>query len=91
MRNGVCRDLNECEEGSFPCGPGAQCFNTQGGYRCQCPPNTQGDPYNSGCQLPGVECRTDGDCEKDKACDLASNKCFGKVSLELKLVCNQVF
>ena len=46
---GACRDYNECDEKSFPCGPGAKCINKVGTYDCRCPTGTQGDPYDTGC------------------------------------------
>lgn len=42
-----CVDVNECR--SNPCGSGAKCVNQIGGYVCQCPPGSDGDPYSSGC------------------------------------------
>ena len=39
-----CVDANECS--SNPCGRGARCLNQLGGYTCECPPNSDGDPYD---------------------------------------------
>lgn len=47
--DGLCRDINECEQQTFPCGPGAQCINTAGSFKCSCPPTNSGDPYGEGC------------------------------------------
>ncbi|KAI4577648.1 hypothetical protein MJT46_003483 [Ovis ammon polii x Ovis aries] len=33
-QNGVCTDINECEEDGIECGPGQMCFNTRGSYQC---------------------------------------------------------
>ena len=38
-----CVDLNECD--SNPCGSGAKCINQYGGYLCECPAGSSGDPY----------------------------------------------
>ena len=46
---GICRDYNECDEKSFPCGPGAKCINKVGSYDCRCPTGTQGNPFDNGC------------------------------------------
>lgn len=70
---GTCRDYNECEEKSFPCGPGAKCFNKVGalggGYDCRCPLGTVGDPF-VGCfpEQPQKNCLQDSDCPSDKNC-----------------------
>lgn len=49
-----CVDVDECERGS-PCGRGALCRNTEGGYRCECPPGFAGDPHSEGC-ISSNEC-----------------------------------
>ncbi|CAL5052077.1 unnamed protein product [Urochloa decumbens] len=33
-----CWDIDECKENPNPCPSGAVCHNTDGGYRCSCPP-----------------------------------------------------
>ncbi|RDD45038.1 Latent-transforming growth factor beta-binding protein 4 [Trichoplax sp. H2] len=33
---GVCKDLNECEQDSHECGANADCVNTVGSYECEC-------------------------------------------------------
>lgn len=76
MTNGICRDLNECEQTPFPCGHGAQCFNTVGSYRCQCPPGTEGEPNVSGCHRPEGSCLHDSDCPDHLACDTISERCY---------------
>lgn len=47
----LCRifiDLDECRHN--PCGAGAQCTNTKGGYTCSCPRGYQGNPTpEAGC------------------------------------------
>ncbi|XP_064459913.1 uncharacterized protein LOC135370150 isoform X1 [Ornithodoros turicata] len=76
MPNGICRDINECEQQPFPCATGAQCYNTVGSYHCNCPPGTTGEPYHAGCEPPKGECTTDTDCPQDKACDITVLKCY---------------
>ena len=38
-----CADIDECELGNA-CGTGSICTNTDGGYKCACPPGFSGDP-----------------------------------------------
>jgi hypothetical protein len=38
-----CADIDECELGNA-CGAGSICTNTDGGYKCSCPPGFNGDP-----------------------------------------------
>lgn len=33
-QDGVCADINECEEDGIECGPGQMCFNTRGSFQC---------------------------------------------------------
>lgn len=40
-------DIDECSERQ--CSRNAICTNTQGGYRCDCEPDTFGDPVIRGC------------------------------------------
>jgi len=47
--DGLCRDINECDQQTFPCGPGAMCINTAGNFKCACPPRSSGDAYGEGC------------------------------------------
>lgn len=44
---GGCVDINECT--GNPCATGAICYNEPGGYSCQCPRGSNGDPYRDGC------------------------------------------
>lgn len=39
-----CTDIDECNQ-TQPCAKGAACHNTAGGYTCQCPRGSAGDPY----------------------------------------------
>ncbi|CAG2101907.1 unnamed protein product, partial [Medioppia subpectinata] len=68
--DGFCRDINECDQQTFPCGPGAICTNTIGNFKCSCPPHSSGDPNGDGCfaEAPKQECLHDSDCHEDKAC-----------------------
>ncbi len=71
-----CEDLDECL--SKPCGTGANCINTPGGYQCQCPRGSKGDPYITGCVgLRTEECSADADCPGQLACitKQCSNPC----------------
>ncbi|KFM70914.1 Fibrillin-1, partial [Stegodyphus mimosarum] len=76
MSNGICRDINECEQSPFPCGTGAQCFNTIGSYQCRCPPGTVGEPFYSGCQRRQGYCQSDLECPNHLACDIEAEQCY---------------
>lgn len=55
-----CVDVNECELNSDICKGGGTCVNTDGSYRCECPPGLTLDATREWNQyqgyLPGVEC-----------------------------------
>ncbi|GBN12717.1 Fibrillin-2 [Araneus ventricosus] len=76
MSNGICRDINECDQSPFPCGTGAQCFNTIGSYQCRCPPGTIGEPFYSGCQRREGFCQSDLECPSHLACDVEVEQCY---------------
>ena len=42
----LCVDVDECKAEKNPCGTGAICLNTQGGYECQCQAPLVGAPGN---------------------------------------------
>lgn len=67
-----CIDINECL--GQPCGKGATCQNTQGGYECKCPSGLGGDP-NVACL---GEISTARQCSRsgDKSCP-AGEICSG--------------
>ncbi|XP_022668562.1 uncharacterized protein LOC111253451 isoform X4 [Varroa destructor] len=76
MPNGVCRDINECDQVPFPCATGAQCYNKIGSFECVCPTGTSGEPYQAGCEPPKGECTTDHDCSDHKTCNVSILKCY---------------
>ena len=41
--DGVCVDINECDEGSHNCAENSVCTNTDGGFACECKSGYQGD------------------------------------------------
>ncbi|UYV71427.1 dp [Cordylochernes scorpioides] len=88
MASGQCRDLNECEQSPFPCGPGARCYNTIGSYNCQCPPGTIGDPQYTGCTRPEGMCLSDIDCPSHLSCDLAKQQCYDPCMVQNPCVYN---
>uniref|UniRef100_A0A2M4DS15 Putative nidogen n=1 Tax=Anopheles darlingi TaxID=43151 RepID=A0A2M4DS15_ANODA len=53
---GQCVDINEC--GANPCPSGAVCTNLPGGYTCQCPGGSSGDPYSGGCSKSALQTTT---------------------------------
>lgn len=57
---GLCRDVNECLESPADrpaCGFRAVCKNLPGSYDCSCPPNLQGNPFQSCDKCDSEECR----------------------------------
>ncbi len=57
---GLCRDVNECLESPADrpaCGFRAICKNLPGSYDCSCPPNLQGNPFQSCDKCDSEECR----------------------------------
>ena len=67
-----CTDIDECRDN--PCGPGAQCLNENGAFKCRCPAGLNGQPYDAtGCQgVSRSECSTDGDCDGQLTCQQGS-------------------
>lgn len=66
-----CIDVNECINN--PCGRGAYCFNTKGGFTCECPRDSTGDPYGNGCiggggPMAKQECLENDDCDNYLSC-----------------------
>ncbi|XP_034647874.1 adhesion G protein-coupled receptor E3-like [Trachemys scripta elegans] len=60
----TCRDVNECLRFPGTCGPGAQCENTNGSYRCACPaghiPSTGSWVQNqTTCKAPSINCSSE--------------------------------
>ncbi|XP_022241756.1 fibrillin-1-like [Limulus polyphemus] len=82
MPNGICRDLNECDQVPFPCGQGAQCFNSEGSYICKCPWGTVGEPNFGGCKTLEGDCLVDDDCPSNQACDVTISKCHDPCLVE---------
>ncbi|CAH0764725.1 unnamed protein product [Diatraea saccharalis] len=48
-RTGQCEDVNECINGQANCAEVEICVNTEGGYRCECPPNWHIDNFKQRC------------------------------------------
>ncbi|XP_028175893.1 fibulin-2-like [Ostrinia furnacalis] len=48
-QTGICEDVNECVNGQADCAAVEICVNTQGGYRCECPPNWHLDDVKHRC------------------------------------------
>lgn len=63
-----CVDIDECQ--SQVCGQGSVCSNEPGGYTCQCPGGSSGDPYREGCSRPRVpfSCSSDKPCPGSEVC-----------------------
>ncbi|XP_078678345.1 uncharacterized protein LOC144914402, partial [Branchiostoma floridae x Branchiostoma belcheri] len=45
-RGGICKDINECKDGSHNCHPHATCTNTDGSFTCTCASGYNGDGIN---------------------------------------------
>ena len=69
---GQCTDINECS--TNPCPPGAVCTNLPGGYTCECPGGSSGDPYSTqGClRIELSTCSTRKPCPSGEKCVLDS-------------------
>uniref|UniRef100_A0A182M1U8 EGF-like domain-containing protein n=1 Tax=Anopheles culicifacies TaxID=139723 RepID=A0A182M1U8_9DIPT len=66
---GQCVDINEC--GANPCPSGAVCTNLPGGYTCQCPGGSSGDPYSGGCSKSALNaCSESNPCPAGEKCIL---------------------
>ncbi|EAL39252.3 AGAP010021-PA, partial [Anopheles gambiae str. PEST] len=64
---GQCVDINEC--GANPCPSGAVCTNLPGGYTCQCPGGSSGDPYSGGCSKSALNaCGESNPCPAGEKC-----------------------
>ncbi|KAM3959907.1 LOW QUALITY PROTEIN: uncharacterized protein ACR2FA_006049 [Aphomia sociella] len=48
-QTGRCEDINECTNGQANCAAVEICVNTDGGYRCECPPNWKLDDVRHRC------------------------------------------
>ncbi|XP_053618965.1 fibrillin-1-like [Plodia interpunctella] len=48
-KSGKCEDINECINGQANCAAVEICVNTDGGYRCECPPNWRLDEIRQRC------------------------------------------
>ncbi|KAG6446615.1 hypothetical protein O3G_MSEX004554 [Manduca sexta] len=48
-QTGRCEDINECTNGQANCASVEICVNTEGGYRCECPPNWRLDEVRHRC------------------------------------------
>ena len=56
--NQICEDIDECQLGTYSCHDTQVCENTQGSYKCVCPPGfkpSEADPENK-CEI--TECPT---------------------------------
>ncbi|XP_037876845.1 fibrillin-1 [Bombyx mori] len=49
QKTGTCEDINECTNGQADCAAVEICVNTQGGYKCECPPNWSLDDVRHRC------------------------------------------
>ncbi len=62
-----CVDVNECL--GNPCGKGALCRNEPGKFTCECPSNTEGNPYTGECkQLKAPGCSPTNPCPAGAEC-----------------------
>ncbi|KAJ2941069.1 hypothetical protein O0L34_g13198 [Tuta absoluta] len=48
-KTGSCEDIDECHNGQANCAAVELCINTEGGYRCECPPNWRLDEARHRC------------------------------------------
>ena len=70
--NGEC--LNPCILGD-PCASNAVCFGSDHRARCKCPSGYDGNPFEK-CER--VECQTNDDCPRDRAC--SNRRCVNPCS-----------
>lgn len=56
--------VNPCEKMS-PCGENAECIVSKHTPTCECPQDSQGDPYK---KCTKYECTKDADCSTEEAC-----------------------
>jgi hypothetical protein len=68
-----CEDIDECSQ--KPCKIGAICINKPGSYICECPKESRGDPYVTGCfGSRNIDCLQDNDCPGQLDC--VFNQCI---------------
>lgn len=72
--NCIISDIDECNNGGH-CGEGAICTNTEGSYKCTCPPGTAPDPDPSVKCISVVTCSRDDECPGNSICD-QQGRCF---------------
>nr|XP_039270654.1 uncharacterized protein LOC120345319 isoform X2 [Styela clava] len=72
-----CTEINECEFGNGGCED--VCVNTEGSYRCECPPNMELRPDGKTCGIQCYECvnvlNPDLECEP-VVCQKSADACF---------------
>lgn len=66
--DGTCIDVDECTENPNTCSYDATCTNTEGGYKCECKPGYQGDPYHGLCSPAQRRCASDRECSSNEKC-----------------------
>lgn len=66
--DGSCVDINECAENPQTCGYDAICTNIEGGYKCECSPGYNGDPFNGLCSPAQRRCAADKECGSNEKC-----------------------
>ncbi|XP_056671425.1 adhesion G protein-coupled receptor L4 [Monodelphis domestica] len=61
----ICKDDNECENSTQPCGENANCTNTEGGYFCMCAPGfTSSSSQNKFVTNDGTTCIDIDECRE---------------------------
>ncbi len=72
----ILKDIDECLQN--PCGPGADCINIAGSFKCECPDKyvARGTP-ELGCDRAAVDvsCKFDYDCTDNAGCVDGSCRC----------------
>lgn len=88
INNGICKDINECVQGTHNCGLGFECVNTEGSFRCnprpQCPVG-----YNQDAQ--GMCVDIDECAASPQPCGLAFNcaNTVGSYMCHRKIICSR--
>ena len=84
-----CIDINECL--GRPCGTGAFCENTPGGFRCKCPSGSSGDP-NVACEgkTEKTQCSAAKPCPRGELCSQGKCVCQRGFQREGNGVCRDV-